>query len=82
MSTSDALAEYNRVARCIFSKENKKRITQDGIFKEATLEAEAMRLVASKIPGQPSARLLDSAGERSMGRAYMPPAQIPCSFHY
>jgi len=81
MSTSDALAEYNRVARCIFSKENKKRITQDGIFKESTLEAEVMKLVASKIPGEPSARLLDPAREKSMGRAYMPPAQIPRSFH-
>jgi len=82
MSTREALAEYNRVAKCVFSKENKKRMTQDGMFKETTLEAEVQKLVASKIPEGPSAKLLDPAGEKTMGRACVPPAQILSSLSY
>ena len=74
MSTREALAEYIRVAKCVFSKENKKRITQEGMFKESTLEAELQKLVASKVPEGPSAKLRDPAGERSMGNAYVPSA--------
>ena len=75
MSTGDALAEYNRVAKRIFSKKNKKRITQDGAFKESTLEAEVTELVASRIRDGPHARMLDSTRKKPMGRAFVPPAR-------
>jgi hypothetical protein len=51
MNTKEALEQYNIIASKILSKENKKSKTQDGAFKESTLEAEMKRVVAAHQTG-------------------------------
>ena len=70
MNTKEALEQYNAIAGRIFSKENKKRITHDGVFKESTLEAEIKRVVAANSKGNADLRMLDEDVIAGTGRVY------------
>jgi hypothetical protein len=52
MDTIDALQAYNSLARAIFSKENKKWMGQDELFKATTLENKVKELVLQKKQGE------------------------------
>ena len=52
ISTDEALKAYSTIAGAIFSPENKKWRTQDGMFKATTLENHIKRVVSQKLHGE------------------------------
>ena len=68
MSTDEALRTYNSLARAIFSKDNKKWVGQDGLFKATTLEDKVQEVVSKKGLGQ---LMLDPSNQSSKGKAFV-----------
>jgi predicted acylesterase/phospholipase RssA len=68
MKTDDAMRTYNTLAQAIFSKANKKRMGQDGMFKASTLESKVKELVADKKQGE---RMLPPPTSEVEGKAFV-----------
>ncbi|KAF2834882.1 FabD/lysophospholipase-like protein [Patellaria atrata CBS 101060] len=68
MSTDEALRAYNSLACTIFSKNNRKRKGQDGMFKASTLENKVKEVVSKKDLGD---RMLDPSTQSSKGKAFV-----------
>lgn len=68
MTTDEALRTYNSLARAIFSKDNKKWVGQDGLFKATTLENKVQEVVKKKGRGE---FMLDPSNQSSKGKAFV-----------
>ncbi|KAI9824171.1 MAG: hypothetical protein M1826_007429 [Phylliscum demangeonii] len=68
MNTTQALQAYNTISGSVFSKKNKKRRTQDGLFKATTLKSQIEELVADQERGD---EMLDETENREMGKAFV-----------
>jgi predicted acylesterase/phospholipase RssA len=68
MTTDEALRTYNSLARAIFSKDNKKRLGQDGTFKATTLENKVQEVVSKKGLGE---LMLDPSNQSIKGKAFV-----------
>src|SRR6266480_1092279 len=68
MTTNESLKAYNAIAGAIFCKENRKRKTQDGLFKATILENKVKEVIAAKECGDV---MLDISNEMNMGKAFV-----------
>ena len=68
MTTDEALRTYNSLARAIFSKDNRKWLVQDGLFKATTFEDKVQEIVSKKGLGE---LMLDPSNESSKGKAFV-----------
>jgi hypothetical protein len=69
MTTEEALKQYNKIARRIFSYKNQRWIVQHVRFKSSTLEKEMKRVIAKKSEGNGEERMFDRNAERGRGAA-------------
>jgi predicted acylesterase/phospholipase RssA len=68
MTTDETLRTYNSLARAIFSKDNRKRLGQDGAFKATMLENKVQEVVSKKHLGE---LMLDPSNQPSKGKAFV-----------
>ncbi|KAI9827311.1 MAG: hypothetical protein M1826_006415 [Phylliscum demangeonii] len=68
MDTTQALNAYNTIAGSVFSEENKKWTTQDGLFHATTLQNRVEDLVALRKCGD---YMLDETDHSSLGKAFV-----------
>jgi hypothetical protein len=68
MTVDEALRTYNSLGRAIFSKDNKKWLGQDGVFKATTLENKVQEVVSKKGLGE---LMLDPSTQSSKGKAFV-----------
>ncbi|KAI9801940.1 MAG: hypothetical protein M1826_005124, partial [Phylliscum demangeonii] len=68
MDTTQALHAYNTIAGSVFSEENKKWTTQDGLFHATTLQSRVEDLVALQKRGD---AMLDETDSSALGKAFV-----------
>jgi hypothetical protein len=68
MTTGEALRTYNSLAGAIFSRDNKKWLGQDGVFKATTLEKKVQEVVSRRGLGE---LMLDPSHQLRKGKAFV-----------
>jgi hypothetical protein len=68
MNTTEALEQYKTVAGKILSKDNKKKKTDEGTFKEKTLEVEMKNVIAARSRGNKDLLMFEEASADKLAR--------------